>query len=145
MRVVVQRVDTASVRIDGRSAGEIGLGLLVLVGFAPSDDEASLAWMAEKIRGLRIFADQSGRMNLDVAAAGGSLLVVSQFTLYGDAAKGRRPSFSAAAAPEVAERLYNRFLELCEGRGVSVACGEFGAMMDVELVNSGPVTLVIER
>ncbi|MFQ5530311.1 MAG: D-aminoacyl-tRNA deacylase [Gemmatimonadota bacterium] len=145
MRVVVQRVDTASVRIDGRSAGEIGLGLLVLVGFAPSDDEASLAWMAEKIRGLRIFADQSGRMNLDVAAAGGSLLVVSQFTLYGDAAKGRRPSFSAAAAPEVAERLYNRFLELCEGHGVSVACGEFGAMMDVELVNSGPVTLVIER
>lgn len=145
MRVVLQRVDRAAVRIDGRTAGEIGRGLLVLVGFAPEDDEDRLRWMAEKLRGLRIFPDQDGRMNLDLAEAGGALLVVSQFTLYGDASKGRRPSFIAAAPPEQARRLYERFLVQCAEGGTTVESGEFGAMMDVELVNSGPVTLVLDR
>lgn len=145
MRVVLQRVDRAAVRIDGRTAGEIERGLLVLVGFAPEDDEDRLRWMAEKIRGLRIFPDEDGRMNLDLAEAGGALLVVSQFTLYGDASKGRRPSFIAAAPPEQARRLYERFLVLCAEGGTTVESGEFGAMMDVELVNSGPVTLVLDR
>lgn len=145
VRVVLQRVDRAVVRIDGRIAGEIERGLLVLVGFAPEDGEDRLRWMAEKIRGLRIFPDDDGRMNLDLAEAGGALLVVSQFTLYGDASKGRRPSFIAAAAPELARRLYERFLVLCAEGGTTVESGEFGAMMDVELVNSGPVTLVLDR
>jgi D-tyrosyl-tRNA(Tyr) deacylase len=142
---VLQRVDRAAVRIDGRTAGEIERGLLILVGFAPEDDEDRLRWMAEKLRGLRIFPDEDGRMNLDLAEAGGALLVVSQFTLYGDASKGRRPSFIAAAPPEQARRLYERFLVLCAEAGTTVESGEFGAMMDVELVNSGPVTLVLER
>ena len=145
MRVVLQRVDRAAVRIDGRTAGEIEGGLLVLVGFAPEDDEDRLRWMAEKICGLRIFPDEDGRMNLDLAEAGGALLVVSQFTLYGDASKGRRPSFIAAASPEQARRLYERFLVLCAEGGTTVESGEFGAMMNVELVNSGPVTLVLDR
>ncbi|MGD8495804.1 MAG: D-aminoacyl-tRNA deacylase [Gemmatimonadales bacterium] len=145
MRVVLQRVDRAAVRIDGRTVGEIGRGLLVLVGFAPGDDEEALGWMAEKVRGLRIFPDEDGRMNLDLSAARGDLLVVSQFTLYGDASKGRRPSFVGAAPPEQAERLYDRFLELCAADGTRVESGEFGAMMDVELVNAGPVTLVLDR
>jgi D-tyrosyl-tRNA(Tyr) deacylase len=145
VRVVLQRVDRAAVRIDGRTAGEIDRGLLVLVGFAPDDDEDRLCWMAGKIRGLRIFPDEDGRMNLDLAEAGGALLVVSQFTLYGDASKGRRPSFIAAAPPEQARRLYERFLVLCAEGGTTVESGEFGAMMDVELVNSGPVTLVLDR
>jgi D-tyrosyl-tRNA(Tyr) deacylase len=145
VRVVLQRVDRAAVRIDGRTVGEIGRGLLVLVGFAPGDDEEALGWMAEKVRGLRIFPDEDGRMNLDLSAARGDLLVVSQFTLYGDASKGRRPSFVGAAPPEQAERLYDRFLELCAADGTRVESGEFGAMMDVELVNAGPVTLVLDR
>lgn len=145
MRVVVQRVDRASVRVDERLVGEIGRGLLVLAGFSAEDTEQTLSWMAEKLRGLRIFADSEGRMNLDLEAAGGSLLVVSQFTLYGDVSKGRRPSFVEAAPPEEARSLYGRFLELCAADGVTVASGEFGRMMDVELLNSGPVTLVIER
>lgn len=145
MRVVLQRVDHAAVRIGGRTAGAIERGLLVLVGFAPEDDEDRLRWMADKVRGLRIFPDDDGRMNLDLAEAGGALLVVSQFTLYGDASKGRRPSFIAAAPPEQARRLYDRFLTLCAEGGTTVESGEFGAMMDVELVNSGPVTLVLDR
>lgn len=145
MRVVLQRVDRAAVRIGGRTAGAIERGLLVLIGFAPGDDEDRLRWMAEKIRGLRIFPDDDGRMNLDLAESGGALLVVSQFTLYGDASKGRRPSFIAAAPPEQARRLYDRFLALCAAGGTTVESGEFGAMMDVELVNSGPVTLVLDR
>lgn len=145
MRVVLQRVDRAAVRIDGRTVGEIGRGLLVLAGFAPGDDEDALRWMADKVRGLRIFPDEDGRMNLDLTAAGGDLLVVSQFTLYGDASKGRRPSFVGAAPPEQAEELYERFLALCAAEGTRVASGEFGAMMDVELVNAGPVTLVLDR
>ena len=145
MRVVVQRVDRASVRVAERLVGEIGRGLLVLAGFSAGDTEQTLSWMAERLRGLRIFADSEGKMNLDLEAAGGSLLVVSQFTLYGDVSKGRRPSFVEAAPPEEARSLYVRFLELCAADGVTVASGEFGRMMDVELVNSGPVTLVIER
>jgi D-tyrosyl-tRNA(Tyr) deacylase len=145
VRVVVQRVSRASVRIDGSEAGSIGTGLLVLVGFGPEDGEEELAWMAEKVAGLRVFADRDGRMNLSADEVGGGLLVVSQFTLYGDVSRGRRPSFVGAADPGPAEGLYDRFLELCRGTGVPVESGEFGAMMDVELVNDGPVTLVIEK
>ena len=126
-------------------AGEIGPGLLVLAGFAPDDTDEELRWMAEKLRGLRIFPDDDGRMNRDLAERGGALLVVSQFTLYGDVSRGRRPSFVGAAAPDRARELYERFLELCGEDGTPVQSGEFGAMMDVELVNAGPVTLVIDR
>lgn len=145
MRVVAQRVGRAAVRVDGRTVGEIGTGLLALVGFAPDDDEETLAWMASKLLGLRVFPDEEGRMNRDVSEAGGSLLLVSQFTLYGDVSRGRRPSFVGAADPAVAVGLYARFLDLCRRGTVPVAGGEFGAMMEVELVNAGPVTLVIDR
>lgn len=145
MRVVLQRVDRASVRVDGETVGEIGVGLVVLAAFAPDDTVEGLRWMGGKIRDLRVFPDHEGRMNLDLADAGGALLVVSQFTLYGDASRGRRPSFAGAAAPERARELYERFLEVCAEDGTRVASGRFGAMMDVELVNSGPVTLLIDR
>ena len=145
MRVVVQRVSRASVTVDGRPVGEIGRGLLVLAGFAPGDTEEELRWMADKLRGLRVFADDEGRMNRDLAEAGGALLVVSQFTLYGDVSRGRRPSFVEAAPPDVARDLYGRFLAICAEDGTRVEAGEFGAMMNVALVNDGPVTLVIER
>ena len=123
------------------------MGFLVLAGFAPTDTEATLDWMAEKILGLRLFSDPAGKMNLDLDEVSGALLVVSQFTLYGDAHKGRRPSFIAAAPPTVAIPLYERFLELLRERsgGMRVESGEFGAMMEVELVNDGPVTLVLEK
>ena len=117
----------------------------MLVGFAPADGEATLAWMADKVAGLRIFADGEGKMNLPLAEVGGALLVVSQFTLYGDATKGRRPSFVDAAPPAQAETLYDRFVALLRERSLAVETGRFGAMMDVELVNDGPVTLVLER
>ena len=117
----------------------------MLVGFTHDDGEAELAWMAEKIVGLRIFADADAKMNLSLAEVGGALLVVSQFTLYGDAVKGRRPSFIDAARPEVAVPLYERFVSLLRSQNVPVETGEFGAMMDVELVNDGPVTLWLER
>lgn len=145
MRVVVQRVSRAAVRVDGETVGAIGRGFVVLAGFAPSDDEPALAWMAEKLAGLRVFGDAEGKMNLGIAEVGGAMLVVSQFTLYGDASKGRRPSFVAAAPPDRAEPLYDRFVGLLRGRGVRVETGRFGAMMDVELVNDGPVTLLLER
>ncbi len=125
--------------------GSIGRGYLLLVGFTEGDDEAKLAWMADKIIGLRLFADADGKMNLDLEAVDGSVLVVSQFTLYGNVEKGRRPSFIDAARPEVATPLYERFAALLRDRGVLVETGEFGAMMDVELVNDGPVTLWLER
>jgi D-tyrosyl-tRNA(Tyr) deacylase len=128
-----------------RVTGKIDAGLLLLVGFTHDDDEARLAWMADKVIGLRIFGDAEGKMNLALADMGGGVLVVSQFTLYGDAVKGRRPSFIDAARPEVAERLYERFMALLAERGARVERGEFGAMMDVELVNDGPVTLWLER
>ncbi len=145
MRVVIQRVSRACVRVEGRTVGDIGFGLLVLAGFAPGDGPAELEWMARKIGGLRLFRDADGRMNRDVSEAGGSLLIVSQFTLYGDASKGRRPSFVHAAPPEEAEVLYREFVDACRRGTVPVAEGRFGAMMDVELVNDGPVTLVIDR
>ena len=145
MRVVLQRVSRAAVRVDGQTVGAIGRGFVVLAGFAPGDSEAALAWMAEKIAGLRIFTDGEGKMNLPLADVGGAVLVISQFTLYGDASKGRRPSFTDAAPPEIAEGLYGRFVELLRQGHVPVETGTFGAVMEVALVNDGPVTLVIER
>ena len=145
MRVVLQRVSRAAVRVDGRVTGSIDRGFLILAGFTHDDTEHRIAWMAEKVVGLRLFGDAAGKMNLDLAEVGGGLLVVSQFTLYGDAQKGRRPSFIDAARPETAIPLYERFLALLRGRGVRVETGEFGAMMEVELVNDGPVTLWLER
>ena len=150
MRVLLQRVSRAEVRVrndDGTSrvSGRIGAGFLLLVGLTHDDDEARLTWMADKVIGLRLFADAEEKMNLGLADVGGALLVVSQFTLYGDAAKGRRPSFIDAARPETAIPLYERFVQLLRERGVPVETGEFGAMMDVELVNDGPVTLWLER
>jgi D-tyrosyl-tRNA(Tyr) deacylase len=144
VRVVLQRVSRAAVRVDGQTVGAIGRGFVVLTGFAPQDGEAALAWMAEKIVGLRVFTDGEGKMNVPLAEVGGAVLVISQFTLYGDASKGRRPSFTAAAPPEVAEPLYTRFVELLRTR-VPVETGQFGAVMELELVNDGPVTLVLER
>jgi D-tyrosyl-tRNA(Tyr) deacylase len=145
VRVLVQRVARAEVRVGARVTGRIGRGLLLLVGLTHADGEAELAWMADKVLGLRIFADADDRMNLGVAEAGGAVLAVSQFTLYGDARKGKRPSFIDAARPEAAEPLYERFVALLRAGGVPVETGEFGAMMEVELVNDGPVTLWLER
>ncbi|MBI1967943.1 MAG: D-tyrosyl-tRNA(Tyr) deacylase [Gemmatimonadetes bacterium] len=147
MRVVLQRVSRAAVRVDGRVTGSIGVGYLVLAGFAPSDTDEHLAWMAEKILGLRLFGDAEGKMNRGLEEVGGGVLVVSQFTLYGDARKGRRPSFTDAAPPEIAIPLYERFVALLKDKGAGrpVETGAFGAMMEVELVNDGPVTLLLER
>jgi len=145
VRAVVQRVSRAAVRVDGEAVGAIGRGFVVLAGFAPGDAEPALVWMAEKLAGLRVFGDAEGKMNLGIAEVGGAMLVVSQFTLYGDASKGRRPSFVGAAPPEQAEPLYERFVVLLRERGVRVETGRFGAMMDVELVGDGPVTLLLER
>jgi len=146
MRVVLQRVARARVVIAGRVAGEIGRGFLLLVGFHRDDDDAALRWMADKIVGLRLFSDAEGRMNLGLAEVGGGLLVVSQFTLYGDVRRGRRPSFVDAAPPEIAVPLYERFVSLLRERAPgAVETGEFGAMMEVELLNDGPVTLILER
>jgi D-tyrosyl-tRNA(Tyr) deacylase len=145
MRIVLQRVARASVAVDGRVVGAVERGFCVLVGFTHSDTLDQVAWMAEKVAGLRLFSDADGKMNLGLADVDGAVLVVSQFTLYGDAAKGRRPSFVDAARPEQAIPLYERFLTELRGRGLAVASGEFGAAMAVELVNDGPVTLVLER
>jgi D-tyrosyl-tRNA(Tyr) deacylase len=146
MRLVLQRVSRASVRIAGEVVGEVGRGFLLLVGFTDGDDDETLAWMAEKVVGLRVFPDDEGRMNRALDEVGGDLLVVSQFTLYGDTRKGRRPSFVHAAHPDQAVPLYERFVELLRERAPArVETGEFGAMMDVELVNDGPVTLILER
>ena len=145
MRVLLQRVARAEVRVDGRSTGRIDRGYLLLVGITHDDDEARIAWMAEKVAGLRLFADADDKMNLALADVGGAVLVVSQFTLYGDASKGRRPSFIDAARPEFAIPLYERFIALLRDRQLTVATGDFGAMMQVELINDGPVTLWLER
>jgi D-tyrosyl-tRNA(Tyr) deacylase len=145
LRVVLQRVSQASVSVDGETVGSIGAGFLVLVGFTAGDGESQLKWMAEKIIGLRVFPDGQGKMNLDVSEVGGELLVVSQFTLYADARKGRRPSFVDAAHPDDAEKLYERFVEELVASGVPVETGSFGALMKVELVNDGPVTLILDR
>ena len=145
MRVLLQRVSKASVTIDGRVAGAIGQGFCLLVGFTHGDTPAQVDWMAEKVAGLRLFSDADGKMNLGLDDVGGALLVISQFTLYGDSAKGRRPSFIDAARPELAIPLYERFLHALRGRGLSVAAGEFGADMQVEIHNDGPVTLILDR
>jgi D-tyrosyl-tRNA(Tyr) deacylase len=145
MRVLLQRVSRAEVRVEGRTTGSIGAGFLLLAGFTHADTEEQAVWMADKVTGLRLFADADGKMNLGLADVGGAVLVVSQFTLYGDASKGRRPSFIDAARPEVAVPLYTLFVTLLRERGLHVETGEFGAMMDVELVNDGPVTLWLEK
>ena len=148
MRVVLQRVKRAEVRVEGRVTGKIGPGFLVLAGFSPTDTDIQLAWMAEKILGLRLFGDDEGKMNRDLADVSGAVLVVSQFTLYGDASKGRRPSFIHAAPPDLAIPLYEKFIALLREKTagkIPVETGEFGAMMDVELVNDGPVTLILEK
>jgi len=134
--------------VAGRVPGKIGPGFLVLAGFAPTDADVQLTWMAEKILGLRVFGDAEGKMNRDLAEVNGGVLVVSQFTLYGDASKGRRPSFIDAAPPNLAIPLYEKFVALLREKAsgkIPVETGEFGAMMDVELVNDGPVTLILER
>lgn len=150
MRVLLQRVSRGEVRIrtaaaEPRLAGRIGPGYVLLVGFTATDTDEHVAWMAEKVAGLRLFADADDKMNLALADVGGAVLVVSQFTLYGDARKGRRPSFIDAARPEIAIPLYERFIQRLRETGFQVESGEFGAMMDVELVNDGPVTLWLER
>jgi D-tyrosyl-tRNA(Tyr) deacylase len=145
MRVVLQRVLRASVSIHGRVAGAIERGFCLLVGYTHTDTPAEVDWMADKIAGLRLFSDAEGKMNLGLADVGGGVLVISQFTLYADAAKGRRPSFIDAARPEVAIPLYERFVAALRERRLKVATGEFGADMRVELVNDGPVTLVLDR
>ncbi|MDQ0061320.1 D-aminoacyl-tRNA deacylase [Paenibacillus harenae] len=144
MRVVVQRSKEAKVIIDGEIAGAIDFGLVLLVGITHEDTIDDVKRMADKVAGLRIFEDESGKMNHSVADVGGGLLSVSQFTLYGDCRKGRRPNFMAAARPEQAEPLYDAFNAALRERGLTVETGRFGAMMDVELVNSGPVTLILE-
>jgi D-tyrosyl-tRNA(Tyr) deacylase len=145
MRAVLQRVSRASVSVDGRLAGSIERGFCLLVGFTHGDTAAQVDWMAEKVAGLRLFSDKEGKMNLALGDVGGAVLVVSQFTLYGDPAKGRRPSFVDAARPEMAIPLYERFLASLRVLGLAVASGEFGADMQVAIYNDGPVTLILDR
>ena len=146
MRAVVQRVSAASVDVEGKTVGAIEQGLMVLLGVAHGDGEEQAQWLATKIAGLRIFEDDQGKMNRSLLDVGGDALVVSQFTLYGDCRKGRRPSFSGAAPPEIAEPLCERFVALLQKAGVGrVESGVFGAHMEVELRNDGPVTLILER
>lgn len=144
MRAVIQRVTYAKVEVEGSVVGEIGLGLLVLLGVAKGDSAADADFLAAKISQLRIFPDEAGKMNRSVLEAGGSMLAVSQFTLYGDCRKGRRPSFDAAAAPEEARALYEHFVEAARAAGLQVATGVFQADMKVSLLNDGPVTLIVE-
>jgi D-tyrosyl-tRNA(Tyr) deacylase len=144
MRAVLQRVRRARVVVDDQVVGAIEQGLLVLLGVATTDSTEQASWLAEKIVGLRIFNDQEGKMNLDLTEVAGSMLIVSQFTLYGDCRKGRRPSFIDAARPETAIPLYEAFVNAIRALGVPVATGLFGAMMQVELVNDGPVTLIVD-
>ena len=144
MRAVVQRVSRAKVTVAGEVTGEIGLGLLVLLGVADDDTQEDAGYLAEKLVGLRIFSDDEGKMNRSLVEAGGAMLVVSQFTLFGDCRKGRRPSFIKAARPEQAVDLYKAFVAEVRGRGIIVATGRFQEHMDVELVNDGPVTLLVD-
>ncbi len=144
MRAVIQRVSEASVRVDGDLLAGIGPGLMVLLGVGEQDDEESAAYTAGKIAGLRVFQDREGLMNLSVVEVGGAVLVIPQFTLYGDCRKGRRPSFGHAAPPDRAERLYELVVERLRGQGLEVQTGSFGAEMSVSLVNEGPVTLLVD-
>ncbi len=145
MRIVLQRVKRAAVWAEGRELGRIDQGYLLLVAVGGSDDEQELARWARKIPELRLFRDSDGRMNRSLRDVGGEILCVSQFTLYGDCRKGRRPSFVGAAPPEQASLEFGRFVDLLRAEGITVRTGEFGAMMEVELVNDGPVTLILER
>jgi len=144
MRAVVQRVSRCRVTVEGNVVGEIGAGLLVLLGVSKTDNEAAADYLVEKIIGLRIFEDAEGKMNLSVQDSGGAVLVVSQFTVYGDVRRGKRPSFDAAARPEEAKRLYEYFVGKIRGTGLHCETGQFQAMMEVELVNSGPVTILVD-
>jgi D-aminoacyl-tRNA deacylase len=144
MRAVVQRVSRAKVTINEWTSGEIGLGVLVLLGVGHEDTEADASYLAEKIAGLRIFEDEDGKMNLNVQQVGGSVLAVSQFTLYGDARRGKRPSFDAAAQPDEARRLYEFFVDRVRALGLRCETGRFQEMMQVELVNEGPVTILLD-
>ncbi|MBM4068012.1 MAG: D-tyrosyl-tRNA(Tyr) deacylase [Planctomycetes bacterium] len=144
MRAVVQRVSEASVEIGGEVVGRVGCGLLILLGIKIGDRVADARWLAEKVVGLRIFADEHGKMNRDVTEAKGDVLVVSQFTLYGDCRKGRRPSFIDSAPPETAIPLYEAFIDAIRALGIPTATGKFGADMQVNLVNDGPVTLIVD-
>jgi len=143
MRAVCQRVKRAHVTVDGLLVGAIGAGWVVLLGVGPNDDEATAARIADKIVGLRVFEDEVGKMNRSALDVGGEVLVISQFTLYADTSRGRRPGFTGAAPPAIAEPLVERVASLIRERGLTVATGQFGAMMDVELVNHGPVTIVL--
>ena len=145
MRALLQRVSSASVTVDGRITGQINQGYVILLGVTHSDTAAEADWLANKIAGLRLFEDADDKMNLSLFDVGGSVLVVSQFTLYGDARKGRRPSFTDAARPEQAEPLVDTFCDKLRQRGLTVATGVFGAMMQVEIHNDGPVTLLLEK
>ena len=144
MRAVLTRVTSASVTIDGQVVGSIGKGFLILLGVGPEDDKTHCRYLAEKCLGLRVFEDENGKMNLGLADVEGQVLVVSQFTLYGNCRKGRRPSFVGAADPELGNRLYERFLEICEELGYPPQHGRFGADMQVASVNDGPVTLILD-
>jgi D-tyrosyl-tRNA(Tyr) deacylase len=144
VRALIQRVQHAAVQVDGEEVGRCGPGLLILLGVAPTDTEADAVWLARKLAGLRVFADADGKMNLALTDVGGEALVISQFTLYGDCRKGRRPSFVNSARPELAEPLYERFSELLAGHDVPVQKGIFAADMKVSLLNDGPVTLVVD-
>ena len=144
MRAVIQRVSRASVRIDDTTAGQIGHGLVVLLGICFEDTTRDLEWLAKKIVHLRIFDDDEGKMNRSLADTDGEMLIISQFTLYGDCRKGRRPGYSKAAPPEIAEPLYQQFIEAVSKHQISVATGTFRAAMEVELVNDGPVTLLLD-
>ncbi len=144
MRAVVQRVSSARVAIDGREVGSIGSGVLVLLGIAPDDGGAEARWIADKVANLRIFNDDAGKMNVSLLESAGEALIVSQFTLYGDARKGRRPSFIRAAQGAEAEAVYTRAIGAFQELGITTAAGEFGAMMDVTLTNAGPVTILLD-
>jgi D-tyrosyl-tRNA(Tyr) deacylase len=144
MRAIVQRVSRAQVAVDGEIVGEVGCGLLVFLGVTHADAEEDADYLADKIAGLRVFEDEDGKMNLDVAAVSGGILVVSQFTLYGDVRRGKRPSFDAAAPPEPARRLYEYFVARIRAAGLPCETGRFQEMMEVELVNDGPVTILLD-
>lgn len=145
MRIVLQRVQHGRVTIDGQVVGEIGRGLVLLVGFQSGDGEAQIQFLADKCANLRVFPDDAGKMNRSALEVGGGFLVVSQFTLYGDCRKGRRPDFTTAARPELAEPLYEQFVSELRKSGLPVATGRFGATMQVEIANDGPVTLILEK
>jgi D-tyrosyl-tRNA(Tyr) deacylase len=144
VRAVIQRVQHANVCVDGKQTGSCGKGLVILLGVAPEDTDSQVTWLVDKIAGLRIFADDAGKMNDSLLDQGLSALVVSQFTLYGDTKRGRRPGFSKAAPPAIAEPLYERFCDVLAAKGVPVGRGVFGADMAVSLVNDGPVTLILD-